>query len=64
MRQSEVQSMRRFEFAEESSNKFWEVTVSDNTLTVRFGRIGRLYFFIREQDLKARDFSKVWVNEQ
>ncbi len=56
--------MRRFEFAEESSNKFWEVTVSDNTLTVRFGRIGRLYFFIREQDLKARDFSKVWVNEQ
>jgi uncharacterized protein YwqG/predicted DNA-binding WGR domain protein len=32
--------MRRFEFAEGSSNKFWEVTVSDNTLTVRFGRIG------------------------
>jgi predicted DNA-binding WGR domain protein/cell wall assembly regulator SMI1 len=32
--------MRRFEFKDESSSKFWEVTVSGNTLTVRFGRIG------------------------
>lgn len=32
--------MRRFEFREGSSNKFWEVTASGNTLTVRFGRIG------------------------
>jgi predicted DNA-binding WGR domain protein/cell wall assembly regulator SMI1 len=32
--------MRRFEFKEGSSNKFWEVTVSGNTLTVRFGRVG------------------------
>jgi uncharacterized protein YwqG/predicted DNA-binding WGR domain protein len=32
--------MRRFEFQEGSSNKFWEVSVSANTLTVRFGRIG------------------------
>jgi hypothetical protein len=31
---------------------------------MQFGRGGRLYFFIREKDLKARDFSKVWVNEQ
>ncbi len=31
--------MRRFEFKEGSSNKFWEVSVSGNTLTVRFGRI-------------------------
>jgi predicted DNA-binding WGR domain protein/uncharacterized protein YwqG len=31
---------------------------------MQFGRGGRLFFFIREQDLKARDFSKVWVNEQ
>lgn len=31
---------------------------------MQFGRGGRLYFFIREQDLKARDFTKVWVNEQ
>jgi len=38
--QREVQSVRRFEFKEGSSNKFWEVTVSGNTLTVRFGRIG------------------------
>jgi predicted DNA-binding WGR domain protein/cell wall assembly regulator SMI1 len=33
--------MRRFEFKEGSSNKFWEVTVSENTLTVRFGPIGK-----------------------
>lgn len=32
--------MRRFEFKEGSSNKFWEVSVSANTLTVRFGGIG------------------------
>lgn len=32
--------MRRFEFKEGSSNKFWEVTVSGNTLAVRFGRVG------------------------
>lgn len=32
--------MRRFEFKEGSSNKFWEVAVSGTTLTVRFGRVG------------------------
>jgi cell wall assembly regulator SMI1/predicted DNA-binding WGR domain protein len=32
--------MRRFEFKDGSSSKFWEVTVSGNMLTVRFGRIG------------------------
>lgn len=32
--------MRRFEFKDGSSSKFWEVTVSGNKLTVRFGRIG------------------------
>ncbi len=32
--------MRRFEFKDGSSSKFWEVTVSGNRLTVRFGRIG------------------------
>src|SRR5215813_5442855 len=32
--------MRRFESKEGSSNKFWEVSVSGNTLTVRFGRAG------------------------
>ena len=38
--QSEVHFERRFEFKEGSSNKFWEVTLSDKTLTVRFGRVG------------------------
>ncbi|HEY1959088.1 MAG TPA: DUF4132 domain-containing protein [Polyangiaceae bacterium] len=32
--------MRRFELSEGTSNKFWEVDVEGNALTVRFGRIG------------------------
>lgn len=31
---------------------------------MRFGRGGRLYFFIREDDLTAGDFSRVWSCEQ
>ncbi len=31
---------------------------------MRFGRSGRLYFFLREQDLAARNFSQVWALEQ
>ena len=31
---------RRFEFSEGSSNKFWEITVNDVKVTVRYGRIG------------------------
>jgi predicted DNA-binding WGR domain protein len=31
---------RYFEFVEGTSSKFWEVSISDNTVTVRFGRIG------------------------
>ena len=32
--------MRRFECVEGSASKFWEVTVSDEVMTVRYGRIG------------------------
>ncbi len=32
--------MRRFEFAEGKSSKFWEISVDGSTVTVRFGRIG------------------------
>ena len=32
--------MRRFEYVEGSSSKFWEVEVADVALTVRYGRIG------------------------
>src|SRR5436190_20455639 len=32
--------MRRFEFSEGSSHKFWSVEVAGNVLTVRYGRIG------------------------
>jgi len=31
---------RRFEFSSDTSNKFWEITLSDGQHTVRFGRIG------------------------
>jgi len=33
-------SARRFEFIAGSSQKFWEVSVTSNSFTVRFGRIG------------------------
>lgn len=32
--------MRRFEFQEGTSHKFWEVSVEGDTLVVRFGRVG------------------------
>jgi len=31
---------RRFEFVEGTSNKFWEVSVSNSQVSVTFGRIG------------------------
>lgn len=33
-------ALRRFEFSEGRSNKFWEIAVHDAEVTVRFGRIG------------------------
>ena len=33
-------SVRRFEFVSGSSQKFWEISVTGNSFTVRFGRIG------------------------
>ena len=33
-------SKRRFEFVEGNSNKFWEVEITGNDVTVCFGRIG------------------------
>ncbi|MFP2906114.1 WGR domain-containing protein [Pyxidicoccus sp. 3LFB2] len=32
--------MPRYEFKEGSSSKFWQITLSDNTFTTRWGRIG------------------------
>ena len=31
---------RYFEFSSDTSNKFWEITLSGNEHTVRFGRLG------------------------
>ena len=32
--------MRYFEFIDGSSRKFWEISLPENSFTVRFGRIG------------------------
>jgi predicted DNA-binding WGR domain protein len=37
---SQVPQMRRFEFIDGKSSKFWEVEVTGSTLSVRYGRIG------------------------
>jgi predicted DNA-binding WGR domain protein len=39
-RTANVGSVRHFEFIGASSRKFWEISISDNSFTVRFGRIG------------------------
>lgn len=38
--------------------------VGSNETGMEFGRSGRLYFFIREDDLASHDFSRVWAYEQ
>lgn len=35
-----IKRMRRFEFKEGASYKFWEVDCGENEVLVRFGRIG------------------------
>ena len=32
---------RRFEYQQDMSNKFWEITVNGSEHTVRFGKIGK-----------------------
>lgn len=39
-------------------------SVSKADFYLMFGDVGRLYFMIREQDLKARTFNQVWALEQ
>jgi len=34
---------------------------TDNDAGMMWGDTGMLYFWIREQDARARDFSKVWM---
>jgi uncharacterized protein YwqG len=38
--------------------------LSEQDNGMRFGRDGRLFFFIREQDLRSRNFAHVWATEQ
>ena len=40
MSEKEASGMRRFEFSEGKSNKFWEIVVNGTEVTVHFGRIG------------------------
>ena len=44
--------------------KFWQLLLqvdSNSALDMMWGDAGRLYFWIREQDLKNRDFDKAWM---
>ena len=43
--------MRRFEFSEGSSNKFWEIDLSGASFRVRWGRIGT------EGQTQTKDFT-------
>ena len=43
--------MRRFEFSEGTSNKFWEISQSGNKHTVTYGKIGT------EGQTKTKDFA-------
>lgn len=40
MKAAAATTVRRFEFSEGSSNKFWELGIEGSQVTVRFGRIG------------------------
>src|SRR5687767_13892480 len=35
-----LMSTARYEFSEGTSNKFWEITLSDKSFTTKFGKIG------------------------
>jgi uncharacterized protein YwqG len=55
--------------SENELQKEWEqsrllLQIDDEVNGMRFGRDGRLYFFIRESDLRHNDFTKVWAIEQ
>ena len=43
--------MRRFEFSEGTSNKFWEISLSGNKHTVKYGKLGS------EGQAKTKDFA-------
>ena len=53
--------MKRFEYTQGSSNKFWEVEVSGDMLRVHYGRIGTKgqdnikIFSTKDDALQARD---------
>ena len=34
---------------------------SDNDLDVMWGDVGKIYFWVREQDAREHDFSGVWL---
>ena len=51
--------MRRFEFVEGTSNKFWEISVEGDSVTVRFGKVGtngqsQTKTFASESEAKAQ----------
>jgi predicted DNA-binding WGR domain protein len=60
-------SVRLFEFVGGSSQKFWEISLSGNSFTVRFGRIGtagQLQAKIFADDAKANQEATHLINEK
>jgi predicted DNA-binding WGR domain protein len=53
-------SFERLELKEGSGNKFWEVSVNDNLVIVRFGRIGNK----PQENIKSYDSKEVAENEK
>ena len=53
-------------YAAERSVEDWQLlfqlgTVSGEGFSLMFGDCGRIYFYIRKEDLLARRFEKIWL---
>jgi len=40
---------------------FQMASIQEDDYELMFGDLGNLYFYIRKQDLKERNFDKVWL---
>jgi predicted DNA-binding WGR domain protein len=67
MAHSTSTTMRRFEFTEGTSNKFWEIDVHGKEVTVRFGRIdsnGQTQTKVFTDDTAARKHADKLVKQR
>jgi uncharacterized protein YwqG len=67
MQELEVDSVGTQTAERKSSTTDWRLLLqidTDNEAGMMWGDTGMLYFWIREQDARAGDFSKVWMVSQ